>query len=175
VAEAFNDVVDLNEAMAQELARLRQTVGEQGKLVFGAASPAGVRAVRAPRPPGTAAPAGAGRGALRAAASLRTTVPRPRLGNDLGPARVVEAGADCSCGPRRLLSPAGRFLVSGVIRLVMVYPLCATSSLRDRHSDCLGGLRCSAVAARIWAAISPRQRRNLCVFGSCAWSRSRSP
>ena len=32
LAETFNDVVELNENMAQELARLRQTVGKQGKL-----------------------------------------------------------------------------------------------------------------------------------------------
>ena len=32
LAETFNDVVELNESMAQELARLRQTVGKQGKL-----------------------------------------------------------------------------------------------------------------------------------------------
>src|SRR5438309_2012173 len=32
VAEAFNDVVELNESMAEELARLRETVGKQGKL-----------------------------------------------------------------------------------------------------------------------------------------------
>ncbi len=32
LAETFNDVVELNEGMAQELARLRQAVGKQGKL-----------------------------------------------------------------------------------------------------------------------------------------------
>ena len=32
VAETFNDVVDLNERMAEELARLRQRVGKEGKL-----------------------------------------------------------------------------------------------------------------------------------------------
>ena len=32
VAEVFNDVVELNERMAEELARLRQSVGKQGKL-----------------------------------------------------------------------------------------------------------------------------------------------
>jgi len=32
LSEAFNSVVDLNEGMAQELARLRQAVGKQGKL-----------------------------------------------------------------------------------------------------------------------------------------------
>ena len=32
VAEVFNEVVDLNERMAEELARLRQSVGKQGKL-----------------------------------------------------------------------------------------------------------------------------------------------
>src|SRR4029077_14381057 len=31
VSEAFNEVVELNEAMTHELARLRQTVGKQGK------------------------------------------------------------------------------------------------------------------------------------------------
>ena len=32
VAETFNDVVELNERMAEELARLRQRVGKEGKL-----------------------------------------------------------------------------------------------------------------------------------------------
>ena len=32
VAETFNEVVELNERMAEELVRLRQTVGKQGKL-----------------------------------------------------------------------------------------------------------------------------------------------
>jgi HAMP domain-containing protein/signal transduction histidine kinase/CheY-like chemotaxis protein len=32
LSETFNEVVELNESMAQELARLRQTVGKQGKL-----------------------------------------------------------------------------------------------------------------------------------------------
>src|SRR3954469_2638584 len=32
VADAFNDVVELNAAMAEELARLRQVVGKEGKL-----------------------------------------------------------------------------------------------------------------------------------------------
>ena len=32
LAETFNEVVELNESMAEELARLRQTVGKQGKL-----------------------------------------------------------------------------------------------------------------------------------------------
>src|SRR4029077_8602473 len=32
VAEAFNEVVDLNERMAEELVRLAKTVGKQGKL-----------------------------------------------------------------------------------------------------------------------------------------------
>ena len=32
VAESFNDVVELNGRMAKELARLRQSVGKQGKL-----------------------------------------------------------------------------------------------------------------------------------------------
>src|SRR5580692_6217587 len=32
VAEAFNDVVELNERMAEELVRLSKTVGKQGKL-----------------------------------------------------------------------------------------------------------------------------------------------
>src|SRR5712671_4629677 len=32
LSEAFNAVVDLNDGMAQELARLRQAVGKQGKL-----------------------------------------------------------------------------------------------------------------------------------------------
>ena len=32
VAEAFNDVVEQNTAMARELARLRQVVGKEGKL-----------------------------------------------------------------------------------------------------------------------------------------------
>src|SRR5688572_474572 len=32
VADAFNEVVELNERMAQELARLRRVVGKEGKL-----------------------------------------------------------------------------------------------------------------------------------------------
>src|ERR1043165_9692435 len=32
IAEAFNDVVELNARMAEELARLRQKVGKEGKL-----------------------------------------------------------------------------------------------------------------------------------------------
>ncbi len=32
VAEVFNEVVEQNERMAEELARLRQTVGREGKL-----------------------------------------------------------------------------------------------------------------------------------------------
>src|SRR3954470_13017050 len=32
LSETFNEVVELNEAMAQELARLRQRVGKEGKL-----------------------------------------------------------------------------------------------------------------------------------------------
>ena len=32
VAQAFNDVVELNERMAEELVRLSRTVGKQGKL-----------------------------------------------------------------------------------------------------------------------------------------------
>ena len=32
LSETFNEVVELNEGMAQELARLRQAVGKQGKL-----------------------------------------------------------------------------------------------------------------------------------------------
>src|ERR1700693_2872637 len=32
VAEAFNDVVELNERMAEELVRLSKTVGKEGKL-----------------------------------------------------------------------------------------------------------------------------------------------
>ena len=32
VADAFNDVVEQNAAMAEELARLRQVVGKEGKL-----------------------------------------------------------------------------------------------------------------------------------------------
>src|SRR5262245_47676432 len=37
VAEVFNDVVELNERMAQELAGLRKTVGKEGKLKHRAA------------------------------------------------------------------------------------------------------------------------------------------
>ena len=32
VADAFNEVVDLNERMSEELARLSRTVGKEGKL-----------------------------------------------------------------------------------------------------------------------------------------------
>ena len=32
LADAFNDVVELNERMAEELARLRASVGKEGKL-----------------------------------------------------------------------------------------------------------------------------------------------
>ena len=122
VADAFNDVVELNERMAGELARLSRVVGKEGKLTPAARARRrdrllarvgrlGQRPDRRPRPPdqrdgprdrrrGPGRPvADDGPGDRRPPAAGRVPPHRQDHQHDGGSARLVRVGSDAR-GPR---------------------------------------------------------------------------